>query len=51
MYRITAAASRLSAYRSESGSSWKTRQTPSLLSQQADQHRCADRNAAIRAAA
>ncbi len=51
MYRITVSASRLSAYRSESGSSWQTRHTPSRLSQKADQHRCSAKNAAMRAAA
>jgi len=51
MYRMTVSASSLSAYRSESGSSWETRQTPVCLSQKADQHRCSDKNAAMRAAA
>jgi hypothetical protein len=32
MYSITASASRLVAYRSESGSSWETRHSPSRLS-------------------
>ena len=51
MYRMTASASRLTAYSSESGSFSETRQTPSRLSQNADQERCSARNAAIRAAA
>jgi hypothetical protein len=51
MYRITASASRLTAYNSESGSFSETRHTPSRLSQNADQDRCSARNAAIRAAA
>ena len=48
---MTAVASGLSAYRSERGSSSATRQTPYRLSQNADQHRCSERKAAIRAAA
>ena len=51
MYRITVSASRLTAYSSESGSSSDTRQTPWRLSQNAVQHRCSARNAAIWAAA
>jgi hypothetical protein len=51
MYRIIVSASRLTAYNSESGSSSETRQTPSFLSQNADQDRCSARNAATRAAA
>jgi hypothetical protein len=51
MYRITASASRLTAYNSESGSSSEARQTPSFLSQNADQDRCSARNAATWAAA
>ena len=33
MYPMTASASRLMAYRSESGSSWETRHSPCCLSQ------------------
>lgn len=51
MYLITASASGLSAYRSESASSSATRQTPYLLSQNADQEGFTARNAAIREAA
>jgi len=51
MYRSTVSASRLTAYNSDSGSSSETRQTPSRLSQNADQDRCSARNAATRAAA
>lgn len=47
---MTALASGLSAYRSESGSSSATRHTPSCLSQNADQHRCSERKAVIPAA-
>jgi hypothetical protein len=51
MYRITVSASQLTAYSPESGSSSETRQTPSRLSQNADQDRCSARNAATLAAA
>ena len=50
MYWITVSASRLTAYRLESGSFSETRQTPWRLSQNAVQDRCSARNAAIRAA-
>src|ERR1700747_679726 len=48
---MTVLASVRSAYRSELGSSSATRPTPCSLSQNADQHRCSERKAAIRAAA
>jgi hypothetical protein len=51
MYRITVSASRLTAYRSESGSFSETRHTPSRLSQNAVQDRCSPRKAATLAAA
>jgi hypothetical protein len=47
----TASASRLSAYRSESGSFSATRHTPECLSQKADHDRCSARNSATLAAA
>jgi Enoyl-(Acyl carrier protein) reductase len=50
MYLITASTSRLSAYKSESGSSSETRQTRYFLCQEADQHKCSARNEAIGAA-
>jgi hypothetical protein len=51
MYWITVSASRLTAYRPESGSFSETRHTPWRLSQNAVQDRCLARNAATRAAA
>ena len=45
MYRITLSTSRLTAYNSESGSFSETRQTPSRLSQNADQQGCSARKA------
>ena len=51
MYLITTSASGLWTYRSEPGSSSAARHSPACLSQKSDEHKCSERNAAMRAAA